>query len=86
MKTLVVGLVLFSIPGFRVTPSPQQHLTRPAAAAAAQVRHGGKWYLAESGHAVYCRGPVITVAMEDGTLRKVATYCQGIHPLVPLKE
>jgi hypothetical protein len=52
----------------------------------AQVRHGGKWYLADSGHAVYCRGPVITVAMEDGSLRKVATYCQGVHPLVPLKE
>lgn len=82
MKTLVVGLVLFSIPGFKAAPSPH----RPTEAAVAQVRHGGKWYLAETGHAVYCRGPVITVAMEDGTLRKVATYCQGIHPLVPLKE
>ena len=82
MKTLVVGLVLFSIPGFKVAPSPH----RPIEAAVAQVRHGGKWYLAETGHAVYCRGPVITVAMEDGSLRKVATYCQGVHPLVPLKE
>jgi hypothetical protein len=82
MKTLVVGLVLFSIPGFKVAPSPQH----PTEVAVAKVRHGGKWYLAESGHAVYCRGPVITVSMEDGTLRKVATYCQGIHPLVPLKE
>jgi hypothetical protein len=82
MKTLVAGLVLFSIPGFRVAPSPKH----PSEPVVAQVRHGGKWYLAENGHAVYCRGPVITVAMEDGTLRKVATYCQGIHPLVPLKE
>jgi hypothetical protein len=82
MKTLVVGMLLFSIPGFRTTPSPK----KPAEAAVAQVRHGGQWYLAESGHAVYCRGPVITVAMEDGSLRKVATYCQGVHPLVPLKE
>jgi len=83
MKTLVAGLVLFSIPGFRVAPSPP----RPTqAAAVSQVRHGGKWYLAETGHAVYCRGPVLTVAMEDGSLRKVATYCQGVHPLVPLKE
>lgn len=82
MNTLVVGLLLFSIPGFRVTPSPR----RPAEAAVVQVRHGGRWYLAESGHAVYCRGPVITVAMGDGSLRKVATFCQGIHPLVPLKE
>lgn len=82
MNTLVVGLLLFSIPGFRVTPSPG----RPTEAAVVQVRHGGRWYLAESGHAVYCRGPVITVAMGDGSLRKVATFCQGIHPLVPLKE
>jgi hypothetical protein len=82
MKTLVAGLVLFSIPGFKVAPSPHH----PTEAVVAQARHGGKWYLAETGHAVYCRGPVITVAMEDGTLRKVATYCQGIHPLVPLKE
>lgn len=82
MKTLVVGLVLFSIPSFKVAPSPHQ----PTSPVVAQVRHGGKWYLADSGHAVYCRGPVITVAMEDGSLRKVATYCQGVHPLVPLKE
>lgn len=82
MMTLVVGLVLFSIPGFRMTPSPR----RPAEPVVAQVRHGGQWYLAETGHAVYCRGPVITVAMGDGSLRKVATYCQGIHPLVPLKD
>ena len=82
MKTLVVGLVLFSIPAFKAAPSPQH----PTESAVPQVRHGGKWYLAENGHAVYCRGPVITVSMENGTLRKVATYCQGIHPLVPLKD
>ena len=82
MKTLVVGLVLFSIPGFRNAPSPRT----PVDQHVAQVRHGGQWYLAETGHAVYCRGPVITIAMGDGSLRKVATYCQGIHPLVPLKE
>ncbi|MBV8478585.1 MAG: hypothetical protein JO249_24520 [Acidobacteria bacterium] len=82
MKTLIVGLMLFSIPGFRM--APPRHLV--GTAAVAQVRRGGRWYLAESGHAVYCRGPVITVAMGDGSMRKVATYCQGSHPLVPLKE
>jgi hypothetical protein len=82
MKTLVVGLILFSIPGFRSTPSPR----RPADTVATKVHRGGRWYLAESGHAVYCRGPVITVNLVDGSLRKVATFCQGTHPLVPLKE
>ncbi len=82
MNSLMVGLVLFSVPAFHATPSPR----RPVEHVAAQVRHGGRWYLAESGHAVYCRGPVLTVAMGDGSLRKVATYCEGIHPLVPLKD
>ncbi len=82
MKTLVVGLVLFSIPGFRIAPSPR----KPATPVVAQARHGGRWYLAETGHAVYCRGPVITIAMGDGTLRRVATYCQGDRPLVPVKD
>lgn len=82
MKTLVAGLILFSIPGFRTAPSPR----KPEVATTAKVRQGGRWYLAETGHAVYCRGPVITVNMLDGSLRKVATFCQGIHPLVPLKD
>ncbi len=82
MKTLVVGLVLFSIPGFRMAPSPR----KPAEPVVEQVHRGGRWYLAENGHAVYCRGPVITVAMGDGSLRRVATYCQGVHPLVPVRD
>jgi hypothetical protein len=82
MKTLVVGLLLFSIPGFRVTPSPN----KPTDPVVARTQHSGRWYLAENGHAVYCSGPVITVKMDDGALRKVATYCRGTKPLVPLKE
>jgi hypothetical protein len=82
MKTLVVGLVLFSIPGFRVTPSPN----KPVDPVVARAHQSGRWYLAENGHAVYCSGPVITVKMDDGALRKVATYCRGNKPLVPLKE
>ncbi|HKN33760.1 MAG TPA: hypothetical protein VJX16_11015 [Terriglobales bacterium] len=82
MKTLVVGLLLFSIPGFRITPSPK----KPADPVVAQSQQKGRWYLAESGHAVFCSGPVITVNMGDGGLRKVATYCRGSKPLVPLKD
>jgi hypothetical protein len=82
MKTLVAGLILFSIPAFRPTPSPR----KPAeTTVVAKTHRGGRWYLAANGHAVYCRGPVITINMTDG-LRKVATYCQGEKPLVPLKE
>jgi hypothetical protein len=84
MKTLVVGLLLFSFPGLRVTPSPTER--KPADTMMAKAHRGGRWYLAENGHAVYCFGPVITVNMDDGNLRKVATYCKGEKPLVPLKD
>ena len=82
MKTLVVGLLLFSIPGFWVTPSPK----KPTDPVLARTHQSGRWYLAETGHAVFCSGPVITVNMGDGGLRKVATYCRGSKPLVPLKD
>jgi hypothetical protein len=84
MKTLVAGLILFSIPSFRPTPSPRTPVdTTPTIA---RTHRGGRWYLATSGHAVYCRGPVITINMLDGGPRKVATYCQGEKPIVPLKD
>ncbi len=82
MKTLLAGLILFSIPAFRPAPSPKKPVDTTVVA---KTHRGGRWYLAANGHAVYCRGPVITINMADG-LRKVATYCQGEKPLVPLKE
>jgi hypothetical protein len=84
MKTLVVGVLLLSIPGFRAasTPSP----SKPLDPVLVRTHRGGRWYLAANGHAVYCRGPVVTINLMDGGLRKVATYCQGDKPLVPLKD
>ena len=64
MKTLIFGLILFSIPSFRPTPSPKNPVDTTVVA---RTHRGGRWYLAASGHAVYCRGPVITVNMLDGT-------------------
>jgi hypothetical protein len=84
MKTLVVGVLLFSIPNFRVAPNTASR--NPVDPVIAKTHRGGRWYLAANGHAVYCRGPVVTINMMDGGLRKVATYCQGDKPLVPLKD
>jgi hypothetical protein len=84
MKTLVVGLLLFSIPGLRPTPNPAPR--KPVDAMLAKTHRGGRWYMAESGHAVYCVGPVLTINTIDGGLHKVATYCKGEKPLVLLKE
>ena len=83
MKTLV-ALVLFSIPAFRPSPAPAPK--QPTGTLLSKAHAGGRWYLAATGHAVYCRGPVITINMLDGGPRKVATYCQGQKPLVPLKD
>ena len=62
------------------TPSPQPvTATRPA-------RKGGRWYLAESGHAVYCLGPVRLLPQPEGGLQRVATFCEGDKNMVPLKD
>jgi len=46
----------------------------------------GKWYLANSGHAVYCYGPVMIVGTWDGGFARVATVCRGGIPMVKLKD
>ncbi len=82
MKTLALALIL-SLPVPKLTP--------PAAIAPAQSeqtprKKGGQWYFAATGHAVYCYGPVRTVVQARGGLVKVATFCRGDQPLVPLKD
>lgn len=60
---------------------------RPLDSAAVQRAHkGGRWYLAQSGHAVYCLGPVRTLPQPTGGIQRVATYCEGEKPVVPLKD
>jgi hypothetical protein len=53
-----------------------------------QTAHkGGKWYMAATGHAVYCYGPVMTMPEPtSGGLLRVATFCRGDQTMVPLKD
>ena len=82
MKVLSLAL-MFSVP---VLPlAPKKPLPRPAMELAKHTK-GGRWYFAESGHAVYCYGPVMTVPRANGGLQKVATFCRDGSPMVPLKE
>jgi len=46
----------------------------------------GRWYLAATGHAVYCYGPVMIVPGPDGNLQRVATFCRDGSAVVPLKD
>jgi hypothetical protein len=88
MKILAT-LLLASLPVPQVAANlaeqaqPAPHFAQQAKAS---PRKGGKWYFARTGHAVYCYGPVMTVADTGGGLERVATFCKGDQLLVPLKD
>jgi len=81
MKILATLLLSLSIPGVRTAPLRvpfDQPVTRPS--------QKGKWYMAETGHAVFCYGPVMLVKEPQGGLQRVATFCRGDQAMVPLKD
>lgn len=81
MKLLMV-LLLASIPPIHTT-LPSKALTETATA---QKNHGGRWYMAEDGHAVYCYGPQQMIPDNQGGLMTVATFCRGDRTIVKLHE
>lgn len=82
MKALTLALIL-SLPVPRLAPSPKPSI---APAHEPAKPKGGRWYMAANGHAVYCYGPVMTMPQGRDGLLKVATFCRGDQPMVPLKE
>ncbi len=81
MKALTLALFL-SLPMPRLAPQ----FRAPADPVTQRAHKGGRWYMAESGHAVYCYGPVRVLPLAPGRMQKVATYCQGDRLMVPLKD
>jgi hypothetical protein len=82
MNMLLVAL-LMSLP---VAPAmPPQPTAVHEKTVQKPVQHG-RWYMANSGHAVYCVGPVVTVPDHDGSPLHVATFCEGTDPVVPLHD
>jgi len=81
MKALTLALLL-SLP---VIPAPKQPLRQPTTQISKRTKEG-RWYLAASGHAIYCYGPVMTVPRGDGGLQRVATLCRDGSAMVPLFE
>ncbi len=82
MNALALALVLsLPIPKLvtpaQLAPAPVQQAAKPK---------GGKWYFAQTGHAVYCYGPVMTMPQGQGGLLRVATFCRGDQTMVPLKD
>lgn len=83
MKVLLLLVVSLATPALRPLPQPS---FPQAASAPKPPKKGGRWYFAESGHAVYCFGPVRFIPMPQGGLQRVATLCQGTKPIVPLRD
>jgi hypothetical protein len=86
MKALSLVALAFAL-SFSVTNR------RPIAPAsftskALKAQPKGQWYLAASGHAVYCYGPVVKVVdwQNEIGFRRVATFCRGERPMVKLRE
>jgi hypothetical protein len=84
MKTLATLLLTLSLPGSQFAPP----LRTPAAhvASITKAHKGGQWYFAETGHAVFCYGPVMIVKQPNGGVQRVATFCKGDKVMVPLKD
>ena len=81
MKTLALLLAL-SLPGSRFAAAPPalEHRSNQHA------HERGTWYMAETGHAVFCYGPVMLLKQPNGGLQRVATFCRGDQTIVPLKD
>ena len=82
MKVLAALLLSLSLHAPQAAPQ----LPALSAPPQKQAHKGGRWYFADSGHAVYCYGPVKIVQQPHGGLQRVATFCQGDKLIVPLKD
>ena len=83
MKVLAMLLFTLSLPGTRLAP-PLRPSADPQASRLSV--NNGQWYLADTGHAVFCYGPVKLVKDSTGGLQRVATFCRGNKAMVPLKD
>lgn len=78
---LLCPLALASIPAPHLAPPPRAVVDKLT-----QNRHGGKWYMAEDGHAVFCYGPTQMIPDASGGLQKIVTFCRGNKTIVVLHD
>jgi hypothetical protein len=84
MRVLATLLLVLSLPGSRLAPPLRPSISHLASR---QSANHGQWYLADTGHAVFCYGPVKLVKEPTtGGLQRVATFCRGDKAMVPLKD
>jgi len=83
MTILAKAVLMISLPASLFAPAPRTPVSRTATRGS---HTHGQWYLADTGHAVYCYGPVKLVMQPEGSVQRVATYCKGDKFIVPLKD
>jgi hypothetical protein len=83
MKILATLVLALSLPGSKIAAPLRPALDHPVAQ---HAREGGTWYMAETGHAVFCYGPVMLLKQPNGGFQHVATFCRGDQAMVPLKD
>ena len=91
MKRPVLALCAALLSLAALAPALTQPVRQPLPPRLLAVRHHetrpqGKWFMASTGHAVYCYGPVMIVGTWDGGFARVATICRGGMPMVKLKD
>jgi len=85
--TGIILLVLHACKAHADIPSPRPPLPQKELVSTIQKNHkGGKWYMADDGHAIYCYGPQRMIPGPDGNLMKIATFCSGDRAIVKLRE
>jgi hypothetical protein len=85
MKVLATLLFALTLPGTRLAPPLRASASGDPVASRQSANHG-QWYLADTGHAVFCYGPVKLMKQPMGGLQRVATFCRGDRAMVPLKD
>jgi hypothetical protein len=78
-------LALAKITEPKITP-PQQPVHIVDKALPPHATKGGRWYMAQDGHAVFCYGPTMLIPTATGDLTKVVTFCRGDKTIVPLHD
>jgi hypothetical protein len=83
MKILATLCLALTLPGSSFDAPPRPPISQPVTTPA---RQRGVWYMAETGHAVFCYGPVMLLKQPNGGFQLVATFCRGDQAMVPLKD
>jgi len=66
-------------------PFPASHVIDQNISLESKGGKRGAWYFSREGHAVFCYGPTVYI-LAGARLQKVATFCRGDKPVVPLKD